>query len=180
MSETAKYRALTRPYCYGEDGEPLTVLDVASQGDPVVPWAFQLDLPPKEFERYSSGQKPVGIQLYGHAEKLPIADESLSVVYSSHWLEDRNPREWPAIFTEWSRVLKPGGVIIILVPDHELWQYAIRELHQPPNCAHFSPEPSVGDISRVANSVGLEVIEDRRTECFSNDYSILAVLRKRR
>jgi hypothetical protein len=49
MSETSKYRHLTEPYCRDGAGRPLTVLDVASQGDPVVTWAWQLDLPEAEF-----------------------------------------------------------------------------------------------------------------------------------
>src|SRR5688572_12511938 len=110
MSETSKYRHLTKPYCYNEDGTPLAVLDVASQGDPVVPWAFQLDLPPDEFEKYSNGQRPVGIQLAGYASVLPIASESVDVLYSSHFIED--VYDWTPLLKEWTRVVKKNGKII--------------------------------------------------------------------
>ncbi len=43
-SETAKYRHLTAEYCFQND-MPAVGVDIASQGDPVVPWAIQLDLP---------------------------------------------------------------------------------------------------------------------------------------
>jgi hypothetical protein len=33
-------------------------------------------------------------------------------------------------------------------------------------------------MSRVATEVGLEIIEERLTNCFEHDYSILGVFRK--
>jgi SAM-dependent methyltransferase len=52
---------------------------------------------------------------YGHACMLPFHDHSLDYVASSHVLEHvANP---VAAFAEWYRVLKPGGLIYLVVPD---------------------------------------------------------------
>jgi SAM-dependent methyltransferase len=52
------------------------------------------------------------------ARKLPYADGTVDVVYSSHLLEhfDYND-EVPAVLAEWVRVLRPGGLLRISVPD---------------------------------------------------------------
>ena len=52
---------------------------------------------------------------YGHACALPFHDNSLDYVVSSHVLEHvANP---VAALAEWYRVLRPGGIIYLLVPN---------------------------------------------------------------
>lgn len=171
-SETSKYLALTVPYCKG------CGLDIASQGSPVVPWAWQFDLPHAEFAHYNAGGSPRGpIQLRGHAHQLPVETGSLDFVYSSHLLEDYPRERWPEIMAEWSRPLKSGGYLIVLVPERERWAAAIAR-GQSPNCSHSGPEPIVGDMTVAAEKVGLRVIEDRMTDLWPEDYSILGVFQK--
>jgi len=58
---------------------------------------------------------PCRADYYGHACALPFHDHSLDYVASSHVLEHvANP---VAAFAEWYRVLKPGGLIYLVVPD---------------------------------------------------------------
>jgi SAM-dependent methyltransferase len=170
ISETGKYRHLTAHYCVG------CGVDVASQGDPVVPWAINFELPEAEFAYYNSNHKPRGpIQLSGHADKLPFNDSSLDFVYSSHLLEDFT--DWTPVLREWVRVLKPGGHLVILIPDRERWLAAL-ERGQNPNDFHRH-EGKAGELSTYAELLGLDVIEDRLTECFEGDYSILFAAHKK-
>lgn len=53
------------------------------------------------------------------SKPLPIPDNSLEVVYSSHFLEHVPLSEVPALLGEIYRVLKPGGVVRLVVPDFE-------------------------------------------------------------
>lgn len=176
MSETGKYREFTRKYCFKSDGEPGCGIDLASQGDPVVPWAWQLDLPQAEFDWYNSKHQPSGpIQLRGHAETLTFIDsESLDFVYSSHLLEDY--LEWEPVLKEWVRVIKIGGKLIIMIPDKDRWSAAIAN-GQPPNCSH-KHESHPGEVSEYAERIGCKVIEDRFTNTTPEDYNVLAVLEK--
>src|SRR6187402_3113442 len=139
-SETERYRFLTAPMCKGVG------VDIASQGMAVVPWAISFDLPEAEFLRYSNGAPPKGpIHLRGHADHLPFETGSLDFVYSSHLLEDF--ADWLPLLSEWTRVVKIGGIVIILVPDKTLWAAALAA-GQPPNCAHRH-EAFVGELSEV-------------------------------
>lgn len=172
-SEAAKYLCLTRNYLHGNG------LDIGSGGWPVTERAIQYELPPDEFNRYTGGRKPeVPIGWHGDMKHLPFKDDTLDYIHCSHVLEDLNPTEWPMILMEWKRAIKPTGFIVILVPEHERWQYCVQVLGQCPNCSHWNPEPSVGDMSRAAELAGLHVIEERLTNLFERDYSILAVLSK--
>lgn len=169
QSETSKYRHLTTPYCQG------CGIDVASQGDPVVPWAWSLDLPPDRFAYYNSNNPPRGpIQLRGDGHALPVDSGSLDFVYSSHLLEDYP--DWNIPLAEWVRVLKPGGHLVILIPDRELWCAACAK-GQPPNDFHRH-EGHVGELSEHAVKHGIVPIIDRLTEQFEGDYTILFIGRK--
>lgn len=175
VSETAKYRYLTAKYCRTSDGRSGVGVDIGSQGDTVVPWAISYDLPQAEFDTYCSFHPPKGpIHLRGHGDKLPFDTGSLDFVYSSHLLEDY--LDWNPVLDEWVRVLKPGGNLIVLVPDKELWAAAMAK-GQTPNCAHRH-EARVGELSTYAERLGLRVLEDRLTEVNPGDYTILFAAQK--
>lgn len=166
LSETSRYRKFTQKHCEG------CGVDIASNGDPVVPWAMNYELPEAEFAIYNSGHKPLGpIQLSGDARKLPFNNDSLDFVYSSHLLEDY--ADWEPVLREWVRPLKPGGRLIVILPDKERWAAAMKR-GQPPNDAHRH-EGRAGELSTYAERLGLRVIEDRLTDLTPEDYSILFV-----
>lgn len=166
-SETSKYRKFTTKYCQGNG------VDIGSGGDPVVPHAIQVELPKEEYAKYRSGDVHGSpIQWHGNATDLPFKERTLDFVYSSHLLEDFE--KWRPVLIEWTRVLKRGGYIIILVPDKEKWNYAVQHLKQPVNCAH-KHESYVGELSGYAKFLGWKVIEDRLTALTPHDYTILFI-----
>jgi len=50
---------------------------------------------------------------------LPYADETFNAVYTAHLLEHLTPADGKRLITEMVRVLKPGGICRIVVPDLE-------------------------------------------------------------
>jgi len=51
-------------------------------------------------------------------DRLPMfADESVDLVYASHCLEHFGYRQVDRVLQEWTRVLRPGGVLRLSVPD---------------------------------------------------------------
>lgn len=166
-TESAKYRHLTVPYCKGNG------VDIGCGSDTVVPWAIAMDLPADQYAKYHSGLTPDRvIQFGGDARDLPFKDKTLDWVYSSHLLEDF--LDWEPVLSEWTRVLKPGGRLIIIIPDKALFKAAV-DRGQPPNCAH-QHEGYVGELTDYARRIGgLRVIEDRLTNLFAGDCSIMFV-----
>ncbi|OUL26023.1 methyltransferase type 11 [Nostoc sp. RF31YmG] len=60
---------------------------------------------------------PDQIVIHDLRKKFPWADNSVDVVYSSHTLEHLSRTDGQAFLKECHRVLKPNGIIRIVVPD---------------------------------------------------------------
>lgn len=164
ISETSKWRHVTAPYCVGNG------IDIGSGGDPVVPWAIQVDLPETEFDRYNNGQKAI-IHWRGDCRKLPFGEATLDFVYSSHLIEDFDANGQRELLRYWAWMLKSGGHLVILAPEATRWTAAVAA-GQPPNCAHRH-ELAVGEIRAMVPE--LFVVRD---EIPGDDYSLLFVGRK--
>ena len=65
------------------------------------------------------------------APRLPMADDSVKLVYSSHCLEHLDDASGAAVLAEAFRVLEPGGLIRLVLPDAALalkaWRNGDRE-----------------------------------------------------
>lgn len=171
MNETPKYKHLTLPYCSGNG------IDIGSGSDPVKTETIQVELPDSEFSRYHGGAQrpPTPGAWFGDARDLPFKGGVLDYVYSSHLLEDFV--DWQPMLSEWLRVLKPGGHLVILVPEEDLWNTAVSR-GQPPNCNHHHCG-RVGELSKeVSKLAPVKIIEDRLTACHPGDYSILFIAQK--
>lgn len=72
---------------------------------------------------YSNPNGVLNTYLYNHdlVKGIPAADNSLEVVYHSHLLEHLTNVEGVDFIAACYRVLQPGGILRILVPDLELW-----------------------------------------------------------
>jgi SAM-dependent methyltransferase len=70
----------------------------------------------------SFGTAPNFADYYGHACALPFHDHSLDYVVASHVLEHvANPI---AALAEWYRVVRPGGILYLVVPDRRAtWEH---------------------------------------------------------
>lgn len=56
---------------------------------------------------------------FGPETIVPFGDETKSVVYSSHFLEHVDPTTAKRVLAEAHRVLKPGGLFVLKVPDYD-------------------------------------------------------------
>jgi predicted SAM-dependent methyltransferase len=83
-----------------------------------VPGWINIDIRPAPHIHFRSG-----------VEHLPmLADASVDRIYCSHCLEHISHLRTKDVLTEWRRVLKPGGVLQLSVPDFDLLLHAYVEL----------------------------------------------------
>jgi predicted SAM-dependent methyltransferase len=68
-----------------------------------------------ELDGYENLDRKNGQEIY----PLSFADSSAEEIYASHVLEHFSHREISNVLKEWVRVLKPGGVLRIAVPDFD-------------------------------------------------------------
>ena len=97
MNEATKARPRLERYLKGK------ITDIGCGPDPITPTAKAWD------------------QEDGDAQKMEnILDEEYDTVFSSHCLEHlRNPLE---AVLNWWRILKPGGHLIVIMPDEDLYE----------------------------------------------------------
>lgn len=83
---------------------------------------------------------------------IPLEDRSLSGIFTEHCLEHFEVRQTGNILRECSRILKPGGIIRIIVPDAELYltRYTdrIRGLSEEPLPFEHEREPVLA-VNRI-------------------------------
>jgi predicted SAM-dependent methyltransferase len=68
-------------------------------------------------DRHYRVEWPDSILIHDVKKKLPFADSSIEYVYTSHFLEHNPPDEARRLISDVFRVLKPGGVLRVVVPD---------------------------------------------------------------
>ncbi len=168
MSETAKHRTIALPYCEGNG------VDIGSGGNPVVPWAIQLDLPAHNSLTYNPERPDGHIHWRGDARDLPFKDGVLDWLHASHVLEDF--LDWNPVLAEWDRVLKIGGFLLVAVPDLARFRAAVFN-GQGDNLGH-KHESHVGELTACLGAT-YHVFVDGFVNDNRDEYSILFVGRKR-
>ena len=123
-SETSKCRERLAKYCIG------CGLDIGFGGDPIVDHAIRVDLP----QPYRK-EENISVQLAGDARSLFwFKSSTLDFIYSSHLLEDFDNVE--EVLSEWLRVLKPGGKLILFCPDEQVYRAYCNATGHPYNQKH--------------------------------------------
>jgi predicted SAM-dependent methyltransferase len=109
-------------------------------------------------------------------EHLPMENESVDEIYASHVLE-HVPCDSPAL-GEWKRVLKPGGHIVVVVPDILQMYYLYH--HGGFNLMSFNATvyggrlvgyPEEGHTHKQVFM--LDMLQERMLEFFPNAHAIL-------
>lgn len=125
-------------------------LDVGHGGDPIVSRAVTVDL--SEEQRAHCGSHPTNLS--GDARNLYwFRDGVLDYVYSSHCLEDFFETE--TVLREWMRVLKrPGGLLILLLPDQARYLARCAAEKTEPNRAHQHANFSLAYVNSIVDRIG--------------------------
>ena len=151
-SETSRYRKLLASYCQGYG------LDIGFGGDAIKPSAIRVDLP-LPYTHVGAG---ASVQLGGDCRALDWwRDGVLDYVYSSHLLEDFPEEETAAILREWTRILKLGGRLILLLPDQQRYLAHCRRIGEINadgvlgNAHHSISQFSLEYVDAVATSLGM-------------------------
>ena len=109
-------------------------LDIGFGGSPIVSGAICID------RHEGHGGRPVianaqPTHIAGEADRLPwFADNSFEYAFSSHLLEDFLDTQ--VILSEWLRVIKPGGHLVLFLPDQAAYVKYCHDHNSLPNGAH--------------------------------------------
>ena len=76
---------------------------------------IHVDIDPSPLFDENGGQHPVNI--ISDARKIDLPDECADIVFTSECLEHFPWKEYQSVLAEWCRLVKPGGMIRVEVPD---------------------------------------------------------------
>lgn len=82
------------------------------------------------------------------SERMPFKDNSFSVIQGMHCLEHISHTKTDEVLKEWFRILAPGGVLHVDVPNMGYW--ARRLVHDPNDMyamVHFYGYQDYGDLN---------------------------------
>lgn len=133
------------------------------------------------------------------AAELPMfASGSMDFVFSSHLLEHfplvaQNPEDWPVTaramakrfrlemktalqaLTEWMRVIKMGGYLVLYVPDEDEYPKVGEEGANPDHCFNVNYDTVIGLMKKVGCGWDLIDFQKRNAE---HEYSLYFVFKK--
>jgi SAM-dependent methyltransferase len=97
---------------------------------------------------------PFGAQIRGDGSKLPwFVKNSLDYVFSSHCLEHfLDPK---VVLAEWSRVLKPGGYLVLLMPHKHRYPNVGTPGANLDHKHDYLPE----EVARMVKELGFRLIQ---------------------
>ena len=147
-------------------------VDLGYGGDPITPTAIAVDLPEPytKFDDFPQHLKGDARNLYW------FRDGVLDYVYSSSLLEDFPPAETVQIVREWLRVLKPGGHLVLLLPDEPFFRAHCARTGQGYNDAHQNHDLTLEWFqAHIVPQLGVPVVHAKSP---SGVYNFEVVLRK--
>lgn len=149
-SETDRARETLAPFAVGLG------MDVGFGGSALVKGCLTHDMP----QPYTStgGDKQI---LRGDARSFPFfCDEALDWISQSHLLEDFSYAELVDIITEWRRILKVGGFLIMNCPDQMVFKDYIARHSQGDNLAHVEKDMSLSTFKEhvLSNTGPWEIV----------------------
>lgn len=150
------------PYLSRSGTAPRRVLDVGSADGPSVGWMTG------RHERFTVDVLPEGLVpgygVRGSATELPFADAAFDVVGAFDVVEHCESEE--QALAELSRVLAPGGRLLLAVPAYE-WAWSDHDVR----AGHYR-RYTRGRLERAVRGAGLEV--ERATYAFTGVFPLFA------
>ncbi|HYE55928.1 MAG TPA: methyltransferase domain-containing protein [Chitinophagaceae bacterium] len=164
-SETSKVRHLVLSYCVGNG------CDIGFGGDKIkkenctgidfaTPYAY-------------TGKDKVDIAVDVMKEPIPVPDGTFDYVYTSHLIEDFH--DTTSALTEFIRILKSGGNLILVFPDQQVYERHCLRTGQPLNAHHVHQDMGLELMRRRLKEVpGIGVQELYTSNC-EIDYNVIMV-----
>lgn len=146
-------------------------LDIGSGGMPILVQSVSVDY-------CFPGQYSELVNLKGNAKNLYwFKDNCMDYVFSSHCFEDFPIEEKRAVFEEWLRVIKPGGLMLLYLPDEKLYREWCSSHNLSRNMDHKDETFNINTMREIAKN-------SRAEEVFyldaHGDYCFFIVFRKRK
>lgn len=165
-SQVTKALEITKKYI----NEKMNGVDVGSGGSPIFINAISMDCHNGHFSEL--------VQLRGDARNLHWFKNSvMDYVFSSHCFEDFLEEEKPNVLKEWVRIIRPGGFLILLLPDEQKYRAYCATRNAKPNGAHKDPNFNMDKVATIVTAHAPNLLELERADVGA--YSFIMVYKVR-
>ena len=169
-SETEKVRKMVLPFCHGFGA------DVGFGGDKVKKDnCLGIDYA----QPYAhAGKDKVDVAVDLHKELIPLPDNHLDYLYTSHLIEDFP--DTGRLLREFIRLIKPGGNLILVFPDQKIFEEVCKRTGQPLNPYHVHADMGFDYMKKEMEKTGTntELIYSSNCEIDYNVVMVYRVIRK--
>ena len=128
---------------------------------------FLLDLVPSALnlaEKIFAHQQQEAVFTVGNLFSMPFEDQMFDVVFNSGVLEHFDYDERVAAVKEMVRTVRPGGIVVIGLPNHYSYPYRYSyEYRKKRNEWPYPDEHRLYDLSGEIESAGVKVRQQRET-----------------
>jgi SAM-dependent methyltransferase len=114
-------------------------------------------------------EKGLDVQYADLKEKLPFKDNSFDGVLNSHVLEHLDPEEGIKMISEFKRVLTPGGILVIAVPNFSFKRFYSDYSHKRPY-----PKEALFRILYDSNFYSIKIINGAANNHFLSGVSFFS------
>lgn len=147
MPEVDICRESLAPYCVG------CGVDLGFGGSPILPTAICIDREEGHSWRAKTSN-PSPTHIIGDVRNLQwFKDNSMDYVFSSHVLEDF--QDTTSVLAEWLRVIRPGGHLVLYLPDQETYAAHCIANGSTPNQAHKHADFSLAYVKTCLGVIGI-------------------------
>ncbi len=165
-SETAKVRHLVIEHCKGHG------CDIGFGGDKIKKENCDGIDYAKPYTKTGKDKVDIACDLF--KEPIPVADSTYDYVYSSHLIEDFEDTR--KILTEFIRVLRNGGNLILVFPDQPIYYEHCINTNQPLNLYHVHVDMGLQFMYRCLDKMpGIRYSTIFESNC-DIDYNVIMVL----
>jgi ubiquinone/menaquinone biosynthesis C-methylase UbiE len=165
-SETAKVRKMVLPFCHGFG------CDVGFGGDKIKKEnCLGIDY---EQPYQHAGRDKVDVPVDLNKELIPLPDNHLDYVYTSHLIEDF--ADTGRLLHEFIRLIKPGGNLILVFPDQQVYENICNRTGQGLNPYHVHADMGLEYMKKEMAKTGANAELIFTSNC-QIDYNVVMVYR---
>lgn len=123
-----------------------------------------IERPLRQAAQYFSRQGKRGVLLQGDLFELPLKDATADIAFNAGVFEHFDFQQRCLALREMARIVRPGGLIIVAVPNHSStpYRYAYSYLKKK-NRWTYPDEFPVHDLIEEADYIGLQAEQKRET-----------------
>lgn len=121
------------------------------------------------------GHKGTDVRVKTAANLDVFSSGSCDLAYSSHLLEHFSYSDVPGVLREWMRVVKPGGFIVLYIPDEDEYPKVGEHGANPDHKWNCSYDRVIAALEQVESGWDVIDFQKRNQE---NEYSLFFVVQK--